>query len=274
MYRTGTCTGSPFRLRRKGIGTCPQTGAAALEPRPAGDMIAAMPRPAKNASHDISTLNEKPLHAALKRHISRAYDEHEVLVDGFLIDIVRGDLLIEVQTRNFSASRRKLTTLVAQHRVGLVHPIARDRWIVRESADGRKQLGRRRSPKHGAAEDIFEELVSIPALMGEANFSLEVLVTQEEEVRRQGKARAWRRGGWSVHARRLLDVLESHVFETPADLAALLPDGLPEPFTTADLAAGLARPRPLAQAMAYCLREMGAIRAVGKKGNTILYTAR
>ena len=33
----------------------------------------------------------------------------------------------------------------------------------------------------------------------------------------------------------------------------------------------LARPRRLAQQMAYCLRKMGRIEAVGKEGNAILY---
>jgi hypothetical protein len=225
----------------------------------------------KNASHNISTLNEKPLHAALKKWYSQAYDKHEVLVDGFLIDIVRDGVLVEIQTANVSALRRKLTALTVEHRVRLVCPIAQDRWIVRQSPDGREQLSRRKSPKHGTVEHLFEELVSIPALMAGPNLSLEVLITQEEEIRRQGKSRSWRRKGWAVHERRLIDVLDRHVFETPADLAAFIPGGLAEPFTTATLAAAIERPRELAQQMAYCLREMGAIRAVGKQGNAILY---
>ena len=45
-----------------------------------------------------------------------------------------------------------------------------------------------------------------------------------------------------------------------------------EPFTTSDLAAALAKPRILAQEMAYCLRKMGAITPVGKRRNAILYS--
>ncbi len=55
------------------------------------------------------------------------------------------------------------------------------------------------------------------------------------------------------------------------DLVGLLPDDLPEPFTTADLAGKLGRPRRAAQRMAYCLRKVGAIVAVGKRGNAIEY---
>jgi hypothetical protein len=55
------------------------------------------------------------------------------------------------------------------------------------------------------------------------------------------------------------------------DLLELLPDDLPTPFTTADLATHLARSRRIAQQMAYCLRHAGAIEAVGKTGNAIQY---
>lgn len=94
---------------------------------------------------------------------------------------------------------------------------------------------------------------------------------QEEEHRRHERGRRWRRRGWVTHERRLLAVLERRRFQSPADLASLLPAGLPNPFSTADLTAASGRPRRLAQQMAYCLREMGAISAIGKQGNAILY---
>jgi hypothetical protein len=66
--------------------------------------------------------------------------------------------------------------------------------------------------------------------------------------------------------------LDQKRFNTPAELGELLPPTLTEPFTTSDLAAAIARPRRLAQRMAYCLRKMNVIEAAGKEGNTILYT--
>ena len=224
-----------------------------------------------NASHAISTLNEKPLHAALKQWYARPGDRLEVPVDGFLVDIVRGDLLVEIQTQSFSALKRKLTKLVEEHRVRLVYPMARDKWIVKLRKRGKRPLGRRKSPKHAAVEHLFEELVSLPTLLANPNFSIEVLLIQEEEVRRHEAGRVWRRKGWVTHERRLLEVLEHRVFETPADLAGLLPSTLDEPFTTADLASAISQPRGLAQKMAYCLREIGTLDVVGKQGNALLY---
>jgi hypothetical protein len=218
----------------------------------------------------IGTLNENPLHAALKEWYAEPGDRLEVPVGGFYVDIVRGGLLIEVQTANFSAVARKLAGLAASHHVRLVYPIAVQRWIVRLDAAG-ETLGRRRSPKRGAVEDVFEELVRIPHLLAEPNFSLEVLLTREEEVRRHQPGKAWRRRGWVVCERRLVEVAGRRLFRTPAELAALLPEGLPEPFTTADMAEAGGHPRWLAQKMAYCLRKMGAIRQEGKQANAILY---
>jgi hypothetical protein len=220
----------------------------------------------------IGSLNEKPLHAALKAWYAQPGDQFEVPVEGFVIDLVRDDLLIEIQTGNFSGIRRKLYALVAQHPLRLVYPVAREKWIVKLAADRETPLGRRKSPKRGQFHDLFSELVSFPALLDDPNFCLEVLLIQEEELRRHDPRRAWRRRGWVTHERRLLDVAERRRFGTPADVAALLPPGLPAEFTTSHLAAGIGRPRRLAQQMAYCLREMGAIEQVGKRGNAFLYT--
>jgi hypothetical protein len=181
-------------------------------------------------------------------------------------------LLVEVQTGSFSGIKRKLAVLAARHPVRLVYPVAREKWIVKLAGDGHSQLGRRKSPKRGAVEHVFKELVSFPQLLSDPNFSLDVLLIQEEEFRRYDGKRGWRRRGWVTHERQLLEVVGHRLFETPADMGALLPASLVEPFTTAELAAAIARPRRLAQKMAYCLREMGVIAPVGKRGNAILYT--
>ncbi len=214
----------------------------------------------------IGLLNEKPLHADLKRWYAQPGDRFEVAVDGYVIDIVRDDLLIEVQTANFSGLKSKLADLVTRHRLRLVYPIPREKWIVKLP-----QANRRKSPKRGRIEELFRELVSFPDLVSEHNFGLEVLFIQEEEVRRHEAGRRWRRRGWVTEERRLLDVLERRRFETPADVVALLPPDLPQPFSTLDLARAMDEPRWLAQKMAYCLREMGAVQVVGKRGRSILY---
>jgi hypothetical protein len=223
------------------------------------------------AAPGIGTLREKHLHAALKRWYARPGDRAEIAVDGYVIDLVRDDLLIEIQTRGFSELRPKVSALLAAgHRVRIVHPIAVDRWIVRVDADG-VFLGRRRSPSHGDPADLAPALVSIPDLLADPGFEIEVLLIADEEYRRHEAGRCWRRRGWTVVERRLVGVVDRVLLAQPADLLRLLPDGLPERFTTADIALGLGRPPRIAQQLAYCLRRLGLIDVVGKRSRAVEY---
>ncbi len=219
----------------------------------------------------IGTLREKSLHASLKRWYARAGDRVEVRVDRYVIDLVRDDLLIEVQTSGFSSMRRKVRSLLDDgHRVRIVHPIPACKWIVKLSADGAVQ-GRRRSPRRGAPVDVFPELVSFPDLVAHPKLEIDLLLTHEEEVRRPARNRSWRRRGMAVVERRLSEVVETVAIRSPSDLARMLPADLPHRFTTADLAAHLRRPRELAQQMAYCLRKADVIAPDGKCGNAVWY---
>jgi hypothetical protein len=225
----------------------------------------------QKTSRNISTLNEKPLHEALKRWYAHSGDKFEIEVDGSIIDIVRGDLLIEIQTRNFGALKRKLEKLVARHSVRLVYPIPAVKWIVRLADDGTNPISRRKSPKQGVYEHLFDELVSLPRLLMNPNFSIELLLIQEEEVRRYDGVRGFRKHGWVTDERRLLKVVKKRLIKTPSDLFSFIPSNLTEPFTTSDLASAIAKPLRLAQKMVYCLRFMGCITPVGKHSNSILY---
>ena len=226
-------------------------------------------KPPMNA---IGELNEQPLHAALKAWYARPGDRVEVSVDGYVIDLLQGDLLVEIQTGNFSNIKRKLNQLVPRYPVRLIYPVAAEKWILKLPRLASAQPQRRKSPKRGRAEMVFGELVSFPQLLREDNFSLEVVLIREEEVRRYANKKRWRKAGWLTVERRLLDVVTQHVFENPTDLSALLPAELPDEFTTLNLANALNAPRGLAQKMAFCLREMGEIIRVGKRGRAFLYS--
>ena len=220
---------------------------------------------------DIGVLNEKALHAALKDWYALPGDQLEVKVDGYFIDIVRDDLLIEIQTRNFSAIKRKLFDLIGRHPLRLVYPIPREKWIVRQPKESGGSQTRRKSPKRGRVTDLFSELVSFPELLSSPRFSLELLLIQEEEVRCYDGRKGWRRRGWVTEERHLLRVLESHLFQDAADLWGLIPEGLPDEFTTVDLTRVLAVPKRIAQQAAYCLRKADQIDQVGKRGRSHLY---
>ena len=225
-------------------------------------------------SPGLSTYREGSLHASAKKIYAREGGSTEQSVGGYVVDVVRDDELIEIQTASFASAARKLRRLVADHRIVLVHPIAVERWLLRGDADG-AVTGRRRSPKRGLPLDVFEELVAFPELVAHPNFRLELLMIREEEIRgpiaegvRYRYPRQWRRLD-----RRLLEVVETIRIDGPADLLDLLPEGLPSPFTTADIVAGSKRSKRLAMRAAYCLVKSGATRNVGRAGRLLTYEA-
>jgi len=219
----------------------------------------------------IGLLNEKPLHASLKEWYAQPRDQFEVAVNGFVIDIVRDDLLLEIQTGSFASIKSKLINLVCSHRVRLIYPVANEKWIVKLARDDIYEVTRRKSPKRGRVEDLFWEMVSFPQLMTNPNFSLEVLLIREEEVRRFDGKRSWRRRGWVIQERRLLEVVDQKLFEKPMDWRELLPEKLGESFTTRDLADTIDIRIQLSQKMAYCLRKARVIELAGKRGRSNLF---
>jgi hypothetical protein len=118
-------------------------------------------------------------------------------------------------------------------------------------------------------EDLFWELVSIPRLLSSPNFSIEVLMIKEEELRRDDRRR---RKGWVLEGRRLLGVLDQHMFSRPEDWLKFIPAHL-ESFTCSDIATRINTRNELAQKLAYCLRHGQMIELVGKRGRANLYKA-
>ncbi|MCP5027124.1 MAG: hypothetical protein GY929_12650 [Actinomycetia bacterium] len=230
--------------------------------------ITTKPSPAPGTepgTKDIGTLNEGSLHAGLKEWLRKPGDQLEVPLDEFVIDLVRGDLLIEVQTGSFAAMGRKLDRLLEHHRIRLVHPVAIESWLVREG------MTDRRSPKKGDVYSIFDELVSIPTLLDHPNLEIDLALVVEEQIRAPGATLRRGRGGWHIVDRRLREVVELRRFATPDDIEALVPDTLDDGFTTADVARACGIGRDRAQRVAYTLRAMGRFEQISRDRQGIRY---
>ncbi len=219
----------------------------------------------------IGLLNEKSLHADLKRLTAEPGDRFEVPVDRFVVDIVREGLLLEIQTASFGAMRAKLRHLLKSYHVRLIWPLALEKWIVTLPAGRSGESSRRKSPKRGRIEHAFIELVSIPDLISHPNFSFEIVMTREEELRKPVRTRSWRGKGWRREERQLVEIVERRLFETTDDWRNLAPKSMSGDFTTQDLATEMGAERYLAQKMAYCYAKSGMIAPVGKQGRSWLY---
>lgn len=213
-------------------------------------------------------MNEHSLHADIKKWYSLPGDHMETKVDEFIVDIVRGSLLIEVQTGNFFALKEKLTSLLDTHRVRLVHPIPERKYLVQINTSG-EVIRRRKSPKKGKLVDLFSELVSIPSLIRADNFSIEVLMIEEEETRCNDGKGSWRRRGVSIRDKKLLCVTDRVLFRNAKDFLRFLPRDLNVRFTNKKLARKAGISLSLARKITYCLRKMGIISKTGKRGKAL-----
>ncbi len=215
-------------------------------------------------------MNEYSLHSALKNWYSLPGDQLEVRIKDYIVDISRGDLLIEIQTKNFSSIKKKLSHLVKNHKVRLVHPIPEKKWISKVNKY-REVISRRKSPKKGKLTDLFHELIRIPKLVGENNFSLEVLMIDEEEIRFDDGKGSWRRKGVSIIDRKLINVNSKTQFKNKNDYLRFLPANLDETFTNRKLSYSTGISIRTAQRITYCLRKSGVLKVVGRRGKKLRF---
>lgn len=221
-------------------------------------------------SNGIGTLREGSLHAQLKQWYRIPGDQLEVPIEGYIVDIVRESLLIEIQTQNFSALKEKLAELIESYNVLLVYPVISDKWIIYKVKGG-STIRRRLSPKHCTYHNVFNELVYIPKIFAHPNLSVEVLLVQIEEVRQKSGNKTKTSSGWSTTDKRLLNVKKGVSLRSPEDLLAQIPRDIEVPFTNAELSKKLKQSINLTQKFTYSLRKMGALQLIGKKGNAHLY---
>lgn len=216
---------------------------------------------------------ETSLHRELKQIYAGEHGQVEVTLNDYRIDVMRDSELIEIQHGSLSAIRDKIRQLLEAHRVRVVKPIIQQKRLVKLNRAGGKVLQRRRSPKRGTLMDLFDELVYFTRVFPHENLVLEVILVDVDELRYPGHGRRRRRraGDFQIEDQRLVDVKETHAFRTTDDLLDLLPASLPVPFDTTHLARELDVSRWVAQRIAYCLRETGATKQIGKQGNTRLY---
>lgn len=215
--------------------------------------------------------SESSLHSSLKNIYTPPDGDQEVFIDGYLIDIVRPGLLIEIQTGNFSALKIKLSKLLNNHYVLIVHPIPQEKWIIKSSTND-DLVSKRRSPRKGRLEHLFEQLTYIHHLIDHPRLSLEVLLTCQEEIRKADGKGSWRRKGVSIVDHKLIDIYETHLFQTRSDFAQFVPRELWEGFTTQDLAQKLKIRRNLARKITYCLYHMNILERANRTQHGWIYT--
>ena len=219
---------------------------------------------------------EHSIHRQLKSLYVTDTERHEVTVDGFRIDAVDEERLIEIQYGSLGAIRDKIRRLLRSHDVLVVKPLAERKQLLKRDVPEGPVVSTRKSPKKQTLWNLFDDLVHFVGVFPHPRLELEVLMTLQDEYRLPAEKKRRVSRGYIVEDRLLSEVTGRAMLRTVDDLLAMLPDAIrpparTEPFGTADLAAAAGISRPLARKVAYCLRRCGLAQVVGKEGNAILY---
>lgn len=213
----------------------------------------------------------RALHSQLKAHYVAAEDRHEVVVDKYRIDAIDGrGRLIEIQCASLSAIRCKVLRLLETHQVIVVKPLAARKKITTLHRQGGDVISCRYSPSRQSLAHLFRELVHF-GVFPHPRLRLDVLLTEQEEIRIPPVAGSSWRKKYSVAERLLIEVQQQVQLKSAADLWKALNIQPPEEFTTADLVAVSGMPRWLAQKAAWCFLRMKFFSVCGKQGNAIRY---
>lgn len=191
----------------------------------------------------INTYNETSLHLSLKKLYAIKYNgTTEIPVEKYICDIVTDDdSIIEIQTGSLLKLLPKLIVLLKNHKVRLVHPLTCIKYIETHSSNGEK-ISRRKSPKRKDIYYLFDELMGIHPILLNKNFTLEVLLTTQTEIRRTtaepvqslNNRRRFKKN-WIKTDKILDSISDTYIFKSKKDYLALLPHEIPKEFNAKDL---------------------------------------
>ena len=220
----------------------------------------------------IGTLSERCLHAVLKYWVEPDESRHEVrLPCGLVADVFDGERVVEIQTGSLYPLRGKLARLLPDTPVTVVVPVIRRKTLIWLDPITGEAAAPRKSPRQGGFWDAFSELPWLLPYLSDPGLSLRLVELDLEESRvRDGWSRDGKRGSHRVE-RVPTDIGNELWLRESADFAALLPPGLPEVFTTADLRRAGRLSAKKAGYGVNLLYKLGCIVRTGKKGNAYLY---
>lgn len=219
----------------------------------------------------FGTLQEKTIHEVIKDFYCYDHDFQEQRRGRYIADIAVGNDIWEVQTRAFNKLRGKLESFLKKYHVTVIYPVPVEKklyWLNQETGE---ITGGRRSPRKGSAYDVFWELYKIRPYLPHPDLSIHIFLMDMEEYKLLNGWSRDRKRGASRYDRlpgKLRDIVR---LEYTKDYLYFLPDGLPEEFTSLDLAKCAHIPRDTAQTCLLILRDLGIVELIGKQGRANLH---
>ncbi len=225
----------------------------------------------------IGTEKEKKLHAMLKHYMDPDPSHQEVAVHGYIADLFDGERITEIQTGSFAPMRPKLSALLGEYPITIVHPIPSEKWISWIDPETGEITKRNKSTVTGTFYHAFRELYQIRPFLHEHNLSIDLLLIDMEEYRMLDGWSKDRKKGSHRLERIPVRLTDELLLKQPEDYRSFLPESLSEPFTSEEFmkAASSRKIRTVSpSAVMRILEGQGILDEIGKQGNRILWSIR
>lgn len=192
---------------------------------------------------EFSTLNESSLHKTLKiLYATQTSGKTEVKINKYIYDVVtENNEVIEIQTKGLGQLLPKIkSTLESNTKITLVHPVIIRKKIITQKLNGTQT--ERKSSKIGSIYDILKELTSIYSILLNPLFTLEVLEVNicelreetKEDIQSKNRQRRYKKN-WIKTGKKLENIINTKTFSSKEDYLSLLPENLPEEFSSREI---------------------------------------
>ena len=222
----------------------------------------------------IGTLSEKTVHAVVKNYYEPNEDYQEIPIEGKCADIYTSDeKIIEIQTRSFSRLKDKLDVFLPLYDVTVVLPLPDKKRIIWIDPDTGEESGTGSYRYALAPWTAFKEIYGIRDYLDNPNLHVKILLMDMTEYKLlSGRSKDRKKYGAERYDRIPEKLTGEIILNSPADYMLFLPEGLPETFSSAELASAAGIPKPYLSYVTGLLRLLGILeRLPEKQGKTWLY---
>lgn len=205
---------------------------------------------------------EKYVHKRIKYYLDNNVKFHEVRVGNYIADVKRGNQIYEIQTQNFKLLLDKIEYYIhCGYNVTIVYPVINNRYIVTVD-DNWRVIKRRKSAYKGVIQDSLLEIYWIHKYLNNDLFNLKILLVDVEDIKVENRTDVVRQvSGFSGEL----------AINNIMNLKCMVPSTLGIRFTSSEfIKESKSRKKRIASGVKL-LRELGIIKQVDKKGNTLIY---
>lgn len=227
---------------------------------------------ADRKSDGIGTYHEKSLHTVLKYFVSSDVADHEIRCGKYICDVLLNDKVFEIQTRNLSLLKPKLTELLQSKRVEVIFPICVKKRIIRTDPYTAEVVSIRNSPKKEKVEDIFLQLCYLKDFLCNDKLSFTVFAYKGNEYRyaeKSIKVGRKRTDKYDIVPYEYVSTVRLYDKQSYMNFLSDIPSG---EFTLKEYCILSGRKEDIARKILYVLTHCGILTVIKKRGKEYVYS--